>query len=85
MGDHPLRDGVPYRTLGRTGERVSAIGIGGWHLGLKHVDEPLSIRIIRHAIDGGINFLDNSGTTTKVQASSAWGKRSATTIATASS
>jgi predicted aldo/keto reductase-like oxidoreductase len=51
---------MPYRVLGRTGERVSAIGLGGWHLGLKHVEEPLSIRIIRTAIDHGISFLDNS-------------------------
>jgi len=48
-----------YRTLGSTGERVSAIGIGGWHLGLGHVDEQLAIRIVRSAIDRGINFLDN--------------------------
>src|SRR6476646_6908153 len=48
-----------YRQLGSTGERVSVIGIGGWHLGLKHVDEPLSIQIVRTAIDRGINFLDN--------------------------
>jgi predicted aldo/keto reductase-like oxidoreductase len=48
-----------YRTLGSTGETVSAIGVGGWHLGLKHVDEQLSIRIVRSAIDRGINFLDN--------------------------
>lgn len=48
-----------YRTLGTTGERVSAIGVGGWHLGLKHVDEELAIRIVRSAIDRGINFLDN--------------------------
>jgi aryl-alcohol dehydrogenase-like predicted oxidoreductase len=48
-----------YRQLGNTGEKVSAIGIGGWHLGLKHVDEPLSIQIVRTAIDRGINFLDN--------------------------
>jgi predicted aldo/keto reductase-like oxidoreductase len=49
-----------YRTLGKTGERVSAIGLGGWHLGVKKVDEPLSLRIVRAAIDGGINFMDNS-------------------------
>jgi len=49
-----------YRTLGSTEERVSAIGVGGWHLSLKHVDEQLAIRIIRSAIDRGINFLDNS-------------------------
>jgi aryl-alcohol dehydrogenase-like predicted oxidoreductase len=48
-----------YRQLGSTGEKVSAIGIGGWHLGLKHVDEQLSIQIVRKAIDRGINFLDN--------------------------
>ena len=39
---------------------MSAIGVGGWHLGLKHVDEKLSVRIVRSAIDRGINFLDNS-------------------------
>src|SRR6267378_1594620 len=48
-----------YRTLGSTGEKVSAIGVGGWHLGLKTVDEQLAIRIVRSAIDGGTNFLDN--------------------------
>src|SRR2546428_10874978 len=48
-----------YRSLGSTGEKVSAIGLGGWHLGLKNVDEHLVIRIVRTAIDRGINFLDN--------------------------
>lgn len=48
-----------YRTLGSTGEKVSAIGVGGWHLGLKHVDKQLAISIVRSAIDRGINFLDN--------------------------
>lgn len=51
---------IPTRELGRTGEKVSAIGLGGWHLSLKHVDEPLSIRIVRGAIDRGITFMDNS-------------------------
>src|ERR671934_2532813 len=55
---HDYRE-IPTRVLGRTGERVSAIGLGGWHLSLKHVDEPLSIRIVRSAIDRGINFMDN--------------------------
>jgi aryl-alcohol dehydrogenase-like predicted oxidoreductase len=49
-----------YRTLGSTGEKVSAIGVGGWHLSLKHVDEDLSLRIVRTAIDRGVNFMDNS-------------------------
>jgi hypothetical protein len=43
---------VPYRVLGSTGERVSALGLGGWHLGLTSVDERLSIRIVREAVDG---------------------------------
>ena len=51
---------IPYRELGTTGETVSAIGTGGWHIGLPTVDEKLGIRIIRTAIDRGINFLDNS-------------------------
>jgi aryl-alcohol dehydrogenase-like predicted oxidoreductase len=39
---------------------VSAIGLGGWHIGLPAVSEELGIRIIRSAIDRGINFMDNS-------------------------
>src|SRR5438552_2661359 len=52
--------GMLYRALGATGEKVSAIGVGGWHLGLPKVDEELSIRIVRSAIGRGINFMDNS-------------------------
>jgi aryl-alcohol dehydrogenase-like predicted oxidoreductase len=51
---------MPRRVLGRTGESVSAIGLGGWHLGLKQVDEALALRIVRAAVDGGIDFMDNS-------------------------
>ena len=50
---------MPMRTLGHTGVSVSLIGLGGWHLGFKSIDEDLSIRIIRTAIDNGINFMDN--------------------------
>jgi aryl-alcohol dehydrogenase-like predicted oxidoreductase len=49
---------MPYRTLGRTGERVSLIGLGGYHLG-RQSDENESIRILRSAIDRGITFMDN--------------------------
>ncbi len=49
---------IPRRKLGRTGEKVSVIGLGGFHIGVQH-DEQESIRIIRTAIDSGINFLDN--------------------------
>lgn len=48
---------VPYRPLGRTGVKVSAIGLGGYHLG--NPSEQDAIRIIRSALDRGINFLDN--------------------------
>jgi predicted aldo/keto reductase-like oxidoreductase len=49
---------MPYRTLGRTGEKVSLIGLGGAHIG-KQADENESIGIIRTAIDNGVNFMDN--------------------------
>lgn len=56
----PSQSGMIYRTLGKTGERVSAIGLGGSHLGGSDVDESLAIRIIHRAMDEGVNFLDNS-------------------------
>ena len=59
MSEIALHNEMIYRTLGGTGERVSAIGVGGWHLSLKHVDEQLSFRIVRASIDRGINFMDN--------------------------
>jgi predicted aldo/keto reductase-like oxidoreductase len=48
---------IPYRQLGSTGEKVSLVGVGGYHLGVP--DEEESIRIIRTAIDNGVNFMDN--------------------------
>ncbi len=55
-------DAVPgemiYRPLGRTGEKVSVLGLGGFHIGVQR-DEQESIRIIRAAIDAGVNFMDN--------------------------
>lgn len=53
------KNGVPYRILGRSGEKVSVVGIGGYHLGKPELDAQESIRIIRMALDEGINFLDN--------------------------
>jgi predicted aldo/keto reductase-like oxidoreductase len=49
---------VPTRTLGRSGEKVSIVGLGGYHIGMQP-DEQESIRIIRTALDSGIHFLDN--------------------------
>ena len=52
---------IPYRTLGRTGERVSAVGLGGSHVGdPDKLSSDQTIRIIREALDRGMNFLDNS-------------------------
>jgi uncharacterized protein len=51
--------GMPMRTLGRTGEEVSMVGIGGYHIGKPDLDADLATRIIRTALDEGITFLDN--------------------------
>lgn len=53
----PADGEVPRRALGRTGERVSIVGVGGFHLG--KADEDEAIRIVRTALDAGINFMDN--------------------------
>jgi aryl-alcohol dehydrogenase-like predicted oxidoreductase len=47
-----------YRELGTTGERVSAIGMGGYHLG-KQPEASQSIQLMHAGIDRGITFLDN--------------------------
>ena len=49
---------MPTRVLGRTGEKVSLVGLGGYHIGVPK-DEQTSIRIVRMALDHGVNFLDN--------------------------
>ena len=56
--DPASSSGMIYRTLGKTGEKVSAIGLGGYHIGTQS-DVQESIRIIRTAIDNGITFMDN--------------------------
>lgn len=56
--DSPATGSVPYRPLGRTGEKVSAIGLGGYHAANPR-DEAETTRLIRSAIDRGINFMDN--------------------------
>src|SRR6201997_1892480 len=52
------RGDMIFRRLGTTGEWVSLIGLGGYHIG-KQADENESIRLIRSAIDRGISFMDN--------------------------
>src|SRR6478752_6118752 len=46
-----------YRELGSTGQRVSAIGVGGFHMGSP--EEAEGIRIVRTAVDHGVTFMDN--------------------------
>jgi aryl-alcohol dehydrogenase-like predicted oxidoreductase len=54
----PQSPDMPYRQLGTTGEMISAIGMGGYHLG-KQKDADESIRLIHSGVDRGITFLDN--------------------------
>lgn len=55
-----MRGEMIYRLLGSTGERVSAIGLGGSHIAKPALTEAESIRLIHQAIDRGITFMDNS-------------------------
>jgi aryl-alcohol dehydrogenase-like predicted oxidoreductase len=51
---------VQKRTLGRTGEKVSCLGLGGSHIGKPKLSDDAAVRIIRQALDAGLNFMDNS-------------------------
>ena len=81
----PESPNMIYRTLGRTGERISAIGLGGYHIGKSTLQEEESIQLMRRAIDEGITFLTIAGITTMGSARFAWARRSATDTATRSS
>jgi aryl-alcohol dehydrogenase-like predicted oxidoreductase len=50
---------IPLRPLGRTGAHVSALGFGGYHLGMV-TSEREAIRLVHAAIDAGITFMDNA-------------------------
>ncbi len=54
------KNGIPYRKLGKTGLEVSLIGVGGYHIGDKFIDDKTSVSLIREALDNGLNFLDNA-------------------------
>src|SRR5258708_9629654 len=60
MNTVETRGEVPYRVLGKTGVHVSLVGLGGFHIGQESVTEQQSLRLIRTAIDRGINFMHNS-------------------------
>jgi uncharacterized protein len=51
--------GIPLRPLGRTGQSVTMICLGGYHSSV-HANEQDSIRLIQRAVDEGITFLDNA-------------------------
>jgi uncharacterized protein len=55
----PAANGMIYRTLGRTGQSVSAIGLGGYHIGKSELSEQDAIQLMHQAIDRGITFFDN--------------------------
>jgi len=55
----PASTEMTYRSFGRTGVKISSIGLGGAHIGKKELDEAESIRLMHEAIDRGINFFDN--------------------------
>src|SRR2546423_1640250 len=53
--------GIQYRQLGKTGQKVSCLGLGGSHIGKsKKIDDAEATRLIRQFLDRGFNFLDNS-------------------------
>jgi predicted aldo/keto reductase-like oxidoreductase len=52
------RNGIPCRMFGKTGEKVSILGVGGFHIGVPEESE--GIRMVRTAIDEGVNFMDNA-------------------------
>ncbi len=53
------RGDMLYRRFGRSSEMISAIGIGGFHLGKKSVTDEQAVRLVHEAVDRGINFVDN--------------------------
>ncbi|MCZ6515561.1 MAG: aldo/keto reductase, partial [Acidobacteria bacterium] len=57
--DNPSGAGIPTRPLGDTGERVSILCLGGWHIGAVK-EENEAVRIMHAALDEGMTFFDNA-------------------------
>jgi aryl-alcohol dehydrogenase-like predicted oxidoreductase len=64
---------IPMRALGNTGLRVSVIGLGGFHMGLREKEED-SIALVHRALDLGINFFDNADSYMEGRAEERMGK-----------
>lgn len=54
-----MSTGIELRPFGRTGESVSCIGLGGFHLGVPK-DPEIAVEMVRSAVEAGITFMDNS-------------------------
>lgn len=80
LADDERSGDMLYRKLGRTGERVSAIGMGGYHIGVPGSEQE-SARLIRAAIDRGITFMDNCWDYMDGNARPGWATRYATATA----
>src|SRR5258708_7939704 len=52
-------DPIPRRALGKTGEQVSILGLGGYHLGTVE-SRDLAVRLVQEAVDAGVTFFDNA-------------------------
>jgi aryl-alcohol dehydrogenase-like predicted oxidoreductase len=50
---------VPKKSAGKTGLTLSALGIGGFHLGTA-TDQSIATQIVHRALDAGVNFFDNA-------------------------
>ena len=65
-------DQIPRRPLGKTGEQVSIIGVGGYHLGTVQSSD-LAVRLVQEAVDAGVTFSTMHGSTTTTAAKNGWG------------
>ena len=65
---------MPMRTLGRTGVKVSLVGLGGWHLGFDYIDEDLSIRMIGTPSITASTLWTTAGTIAMASVRSAWAR-----------
>jgi len=58
LGETSMVGSMPYRQFGKTKEKISLLGVGGFHIG--NCEEAEGIRIIQEAVDNGVNFMDNA-------------------------